>query len=98
MTGIIGLECSGYLVDPRTNEVTDRRVMALLSGGGYADFAKVHKNHFIDVPSSVSFEQAAAIPEAFITAFQLLHTVGNIKEGETALILAGASGVGTSMI
>ena len=86
------------MVDPKTNEITDRRVMALLSGGGYADFAKVNKDHIIDVPPSVSFEQAAAIPEAFITAYQLLHTIAHIKEGETALILAGASGVGTSMI
>ena len=36
ITDIIGLECAGYLVDPETNEITDRRVMALLSGGGYA--------------------------------------------------------------
>ena len=43
--------------------------MALLSGGGYADFAKVHKDHIIDVPKTISFAQAAAIPEAFITAY-----------------------------
>ena len=36
VTDILGLECSGYLVDPKTNEITDRRVMGLLSGGGYA--------------------------------------------------------------
>ena len=63
------MECSGYLVDPETNEITDRRVMALLSGGGYADFAKVHKDHILDVPKTISFAQAAAIPEAFITAY-----------------------------
>jgi hypothetical protein len=36
VTDILGLECSGYLVDPKTNEITDRKVMGLLSGGGYA--------------------------------------------------------------
>ena len=65
----MGLECSGYLVDPKTNEITDRRVMALMSGGAYADFAKVHKDHIIDIAPSISFAQAAAIPEAWITAY-----------------------------
>lgn len=69
VTNIIGLECSGYLVDPKTNVITDRRVMALLSGGGYAQFAKVHKDHVIDIPDELSFETAACIPEKFLTAY-----------------------------
>ena len=69
VTNIIGLECSGYLVDPKTNVITDRRVMALLSGGGYAQFAKVHKDHIIDIPEELSFETAACIPEKFLTAY-----------------------------
>ena len=59
-------------MDPENNEVTDKRVMALLSGGGYADFAKVHKDHLIEVPESLGWTEAAAIPEAWITAVQLL--------------------------
>ena len=98
VTHVIGLECSGYVVDPQTNVVTDRRVMALLSGGGYAQFAKVNKDHLIDIPEELSFETAACIPEKFLTAYQLLYHIANIQEDETALILAGASGVGTSMI
>ena len=58
----------------------------------------MHKNHIIDIPDELSFEKAACIPEAFITAYQLLIHIAKIKEDETALILAGASGVGTSMI
>jgi tumor protein p53-inducible protein 3 len=46
--------------------------MALLSGGGYAQFVKVKKDHTMSVPQGMSFEQAAAIPEAFATAYQLL--------------------------
>ena len=42
------------MVDPETNEVSDQKVMALLSGGGYADFAKVHKDHLIKIPESMS--------------------------------------------
>jgi tumor protein p53-inducible protein 3 len=46
--------------------------MALLSGGGYAQFAKVKKDHIMSVPKGMSFEEAAAIPEAWATAYQLL--------------------------
>lgn len=66
---MIGLECAGYLVDPKTNEITDRKVMALLSGGGYAQFAKVNKDHIMNVPAGMSFAEAASIPEAWTTAY-----------------------------
>ena len=61
-------------------------------------FAKVHKHHIMDIPRGVEFTTAAAIPEAWITAYQLLFKVAKIKEDETALIMAGASGVGTVLI
>ena len=98
MTETIGLECAGYQVDPETNEITDRKVMALLSGGGYAQFAKVHKDHIMNVPKGLSFSQAAGIPEAWITAYQLLYRVAQVQEGETVLIHSSASGVGTCLI
>ena len=50
VTNIIGLECSGYLVDPLTQEITDKKVMALLSGGGYSQFVKVNKDHIMNIP------------------------------------------------
>jgi len=43
--------------------------MALLPGGGYAQFAKVHKDHFIEIPEGMSFEDAAAIPEVWATSY-----------------------------
>jgi tumor protein p53-inducible protein 3 len=46
----------------------------------------------------MSFEKAAAIPEVWCTAYQLLHFVGKIQPGETALVLAAASGVGTALL
>ena len=52
--------------------------MALLSGGGYAQFAKVHKDHVIDIPDELSFETAACIPEKFLTAYQILHHIADI--------------------
>ena len=50
MTNIIGLECSGYLVDPVTQEISDKKVMALLPGGGYSQFVKVNKDHIMNIP------------------------------------------------
>ncbi|XP_010220153.1 PREDICTED: quinone oxidoreductase PIG3 [Tinamus guttatus] len=73
-------------------------VMALLSGGGYAQYVTVPEGHLMPVPADMTFAQAAAIPEAWLTAFQLLHFVVKIQEGETVLIHAGASGVGVAAI
>lgn len=50
--------------------------MALLSGGGQAEYVTVPEGHLIPVPNDMSLVQAAAIPEAWLTAFQLLHFVG----------------------
>lgn len=69
VTDIIGLECTGYLVDGETNTITDKKVMALLAGGGFAEFAKVKKEHVMEVPQDMPFTQAAAIPEVCITAY-----------------------------
>lgn len=52
----------------------------------------------INVPDTLDFIQAASIPEAWITSYQLLIKVAKLKKNETALILAAASGVGTCMI
>ncbi|NXG63817.1 QORX oxidoreductase, partial [Hemiprocne comata] len=73
-------------------------VMALLSGGGQAQYVTVPEGHLMAIPSDVTFTQAAAIPEAWLTAFQLLHFVGKVQKGEKVLIHAGASGVGMAAI
>merc|ERR1711971_1328600 len=80
-TSIIGLECSGTIVDYSNDCIIagksnifdiGSKVMALLPGGGYSEYVNVHEAHLIPIPNDVSFEIAAAIPEAFLTAFQLL--------------------------
>jgi NADPH:quinone reductase-like Zn-dependent oxidoreductase len=77
-------------------------VAALLSGGSYAQYVKVHRGHTIPIPSEFSWDNQAkvfgAIPEVWCTAYQLLNLVAGVKEGETALIHAAAAGVGTSML
>ncbi|MFN8392025.1 MAG: NAD(P)H-quinone oxidoreductase [Bdellovibrionota bacterium] len=98
---ILGLEVAGTIavVDP---ELTDwrvgDRVCALLSGGGYAEQAAVPAGMLMPIPSNLSYEQAAAIPEAFFTAYLNLFIEGGLKQGESVLIHAGASGVGTAAI
>ncbi|KAB5562188.1 hypothetical protein PHYPO_G00015100 [Pangasianodon hypophthalmus] len=72
--------------------------MALLSGGGYAQYVAVPEELLMPVPSHLTLYEAAAIPEAWLTAYQLLHLIAQVKEGESVLIHAGASGVGTAAI
>ena len=101
VTDIPGLEAAGVVVaaGPRAArfEAGDP-VMALLSGGGYAQYAVVNERHAMAVPADMSMEEAAAVPEAYLTAFQALRQVGEIQRGERVLIHGGASGVGMAAI
>ncbi|KAG9462843.1 hypothetical protein GDO78_023001 [Eleutherodactylus coqui] len=99
---ILGLEAAGTVaaLGPGVDcqwKVGDR-VMALLGGGGNAQYVAVPAYQLIPIPNGMSDTDAASIPEAWLTAFQLLHFVGNVHKGETVLIHAGASGVGTAAI
>jgi NADPH:quinone reductase-like Zn-dependent oxidoreductase len=86
---ILGLEVSGTLVE------TGGPVCALLAGGGHAEYVAVPKGQIFPVPDAMDQLVAAGIPEAFLTAFLNL---GNLHEGERALIHAGASGVGLAAV
>lgn len=98
---ILGLEMAGEVVQIGANvshwKVGDK-VCGLLSGGGYAEYAAIHKDLALPIPKGFSMEQAAAIPEVFLTAFQAIRWLGDFKKGEDILIHAGASGVGTAAI
>eukprot|EP00397_Hematodinium_sp_SG-2012_P050375 GEMP01058513.1.p1 GENE.GEMP01058513.1~~GEMP01058513.1.p1 ORF type:complete len:230 (+),score=59.55 GEMP01058513.1:240-929(+) len=72
--------------------------MALLDGGGYAEFASARSPELMSIPSTLSDELAACVPEAWLTAYQLLHFVAKVKATDRILIMAGASGVGTAAI
>lgn len=72
--------------------------MALLSGGGQAQYVTVPEGLLLPIPAGLTLPQAAAIPEAWLTAFQLLHLLGNVQAGDSVLIHAGSSGVGTAAI
>jgi tumor protein p53-inducible protein 3 len=96
---ILGLECAGVVAEVGANmrgwSVGDR-VMALLPGGGYAEEVVVHAGSAMHVPDALTDEEAAAIPEVFLTAFLNLFLLALIREGESVLIHGGGSGVGTA--
>nr|WP_258567736.1 NAD(P)H-quinone oxidoreductase [Paenactinomyces guangxiensis] len=99
---VMGLEIAG-VVEEVGEQFTGvwhpgDRVFGLLPGGGYAEYAVIPGEMAIPVPDSFTFAQAAAIPEVFLTAYQALFWVGKLQKGETVLIHAGASGVGTAAI
>jgi putative PIG3 family NAD(P)H quinone oxidoreductase len=98
---ILGLEAAGTVLalGPGVSAVSvGERVMCILPGGGYAELAVAHERTLIPIPERLNFEQAAAIPEAFLTAQEALFTEGGLRAGETALIHAAASGVGSAAI
>ena len=72
------------------------RVMGIVGGAGHAEFLCVHEREAIPIPRGLSWEEAAAIPEAFLTAYDALFRQLDLRTGETVLIHAVASGVGTA--
>jgi len=98
---IMGLEVAGEVTETGAGvekfKIGDR-VMALLAGGGYAEYAIADQGSVLHIPEQMDFINAAAIPEVFLTAYQSLFLLGNLKRNEVVLIHAGASGVGTAAI
>lgn len=98
---ILGLEIAGEVVEAGISCKHFKKgdkVFGLLPGGGYAEYAIIHEEMAMPVPENLSMEEAAAIPEVFLTAYQALVWLGKLHPGERALIHAGASGVGTAGI
>lgn len=67
-------------------------------GGTYAQWVSLPERYALAVPSSMSFEEAAAFTHVFLTAYHALSTLGGAQEGEWAVVTAAAGGVGTAMI
>ena len=96
---IIGMEYAGEvdaLGPAATAWKAGDRVMGIIGGGGHAEYVCVHEREAIPVPPGLSWEEAAAIPEAFLTAYDALVRQLDLRMGETVLIHAVASGVGTA--
>lgn len=100
----MGLEISGEIVKigkeaaEKSNWKLGDKVCALLGGGGYAEYVNVKYDMLMPIPENCSMVEAAAMPEAFATAYLNLFIEGKIKEGDTLLMNAGASGLASVII
>ena len=100
----MGLEISGVIVKigdkaaEKSSWKLGDKVCALLGGGGYAEYVAVKYDMLMPVPKNCSMAEAAAIPEAFATAYLNLFVEGKIKSGNTLLMHAGASGLASVVI
>jgi NADPH2:quinone reductase len=98
---ILGLEVAGVieeLGDDVADWRTDDRVMTLVGGGGYAEYAVAPAGTLMPVPDGMDLVQAAAISEVWITAYLNVFREASLRAGETLLVHGGASGVGTAAI
>jgi putative PIG3 family NAD(P)H quinone oxidoreductase len=98
---ILGLEMAGVIAAAGANVTGWRvgdRVCALLGGGGYAERVAVPAAMLMPIPHGWSFEQAAALPEVYLTAFVNLYIEADLQPGETVMVHGGSSGVGTAAI
>jgi len=100
-TDIPGLEIAGEVVAAGAGaarwKVGDR-VMALVVGGGYAQYCPAHESHALPVPAGLTLTEAAAIPETFFTVWHNVFERGRLRAGETLLVHGGSSGIGTAAI
>ena len=100
----VGLEVSGVIIEmgeeakAKSDYKIGDKVCALLGGGGYAEYVAVKYDMLMPIPENCSMIEAAAMPEAFATAYLNLFIEGKIKEGNTLLMNAGASGLASVVI
>lgn len=96
-----GLEIAGEVValgSGVTRWKLGDKVMALVVGGGYAEYCLAYENHALPIPAGLSMVEAAAIPETFFTVWHNVFERGALKRGETLLVHGGTSGIGTVAI
>lgn len=98
---ILGLEVAGT-IEELGEGVSDwkvgDRVISLVGGGGYAEYAVAYASHLMPIPESMSFEEAACVCESYITAFLNVFMLGGLEDGQTAILHGGGGGVNTAAI
>jgi len=98
---VLGLEVAGTVRELGAG--VDRcsigdRVMSLVGGGGYAEYAVAYADHLMRIPDSMSFEEAACICEAYITAYLNVFMIGGLEDGDGVLLHGGGGGVNTAAV
>jgi putative PIG3 family NAD(P)H quinone oxidoreductase len=100
-TDIPGLEIAGEVVALGPGAARWKlgdEVMALVVGGGYAEYCPAHESHALPLPRGLTPIEAAAIPETFFTVWHNAFERGRLRAGETLLVHGGSSGIGTAAI
>ena len=98
---ILGLEVAGTVAELGpgvTGWTIGDRVMSLVGGGGYAEYAVAYASHLMRIPEAMSLEEAACVCESSITAFLNVFMIGGLKDGNTAILHGGGGGVNTAAI
>ena len=98
---ILGLECAGTVIETGRDVsgfTPGDRVLALLTGGGYAEEVVVPEPCVLQTPARLTDVEAAGVAEVFVTAFLGLFRIGCLDSGQTALVHGGSGGVGTAAI
>src|SRR5690242_3821495 len=98
---IPGMEFAGEIAEPGRSVrrwKPGQRVFGLIGGGAQAEYIAISEHLLAEIPANLSFEQAAAVPEVFITAHDALWTQAGLRPGETVLIHAVGSGVGLAAV
>ena len=98
---IPGLEFAGEVIEAGDAAARFRpgdRVFGITAGGAQAELLLIDELHLAAIPENLSYEEAAAVPEAFITAYDAVYTQAGLKDGETLLIHAVGSGVGLATV
>lgn len=98
---IPGLEVAGVIEETGPGVTSCKRgdrVMSLVGGGGYAQYAVAYAGHLIPIPETMSFESAACVCESYITAFLNIFMIGGFKDGQCVLAHGGGGGVNTAAI
>jgi len=98
---ILGLEVAGRIValGPQATRFSlGEAVLALVPGGGYAQFCAAHESNALPIPVGLSMIEAGAIPETFFTVWTNVFDRGALQAGETLLVHGGTSGIGTTAI
>lgn len=98
---LLGLELAGEVVAVG-NEVTDvavgERVMAIVGGGAYAQYARVDRSMAVKLPESVPYVEAGGVMEAFVTAVEAVYNLARLGAGQSVLIHAAAGGIGSACV
>ncbi|MBI1921656.1 MAG: NAD(P)H-quinone oxidoreductase [Geobacter sp.] len=98
---ILGLEVAGVIEElgPGVSGwQKGERVVTLVGGGGYAEYAVAYASHLMRIPESMSFEEAACICESYITAFLNVFMIGGLKDNNTVILHGGGGGVNTAAV